>query len=102
LKKWVSNGGTLITEARFGLKDENAHLYLNPLLEDLLDVLYEFTEVTPKGFMDKLEGKPRKPQIITRKIGQGKVVYANFSLFLEIKNGEKKWQKIIRKELSKR
>ena len=92
LKNWVKIGGTLITEARFGLRDENGHLYPNPLLEDLLGVTFEYTEPdkAPKGFFVGLERKGRKQQIITKKIGKGKVVYANFSIFLEINNGSKK------------
>jgi len=95
LKKWVGKGGTLITEARFGLKDENGHLYPNPLMEDLLGVTYEYTVPTRKGFLDGLKGKAKKAQIIKKTIGKGEVVYANFSLFLEIRNGSKKWQKHI-------
>ena len=101
LKKWMKAGGTLITDARFGLKDENGHLYPKPLMEDLLGMVYEYTEPTPKGFMDGLRGKPKKAQIIRKKIGKGKIIYANFSLFLEIKNGNKKWRQLVRKEMAK-
>ncbi|MFH1825865.1 MAG: alpha-amylase family protein [bacterium] len=97
LKKWVQAGGTLITEARFGLKDENGHLYEKPLMEDLLGVKYEYTVPTKKGFFDGLKGKPKKEKLITKKIGKGKVVCANFSLFLQIRNGNKRLQKMIRK-----
>lgn len=96
LKKWVINGGTLITEARFGLKDENGHLYLKPLLEDLLGVVYDHTEITKAGFLDVLAGKPKKKQVIKKKLGKGRVIYANFSLSLEIKNGNKKWANFLR------
>ncbi|MEE8637928.1 MAG: beta-galactosidase trimerization domain-containing protein, partial [Candidatus Margulisiibacteriota bacterium] len=99
LKKWINAGGTLIAEARFGLKDENGHLYPNPLLEDLLGVIYEYTEPTRKGFLDSLKGKPKRSQITVKKIGKGKVIYANFSIFLEIKNGSKKWLKAIRRQV---
>ncbi|MDD5594072.1 MAG: beta-galactosidase, partial [Candidatus Margulisbacteria bacterium] len=81
LKNWVAAGGTLITEARFGQKDENGHLYQQPLVEELLDKVYDHGEITKNGFLDVLEGKGKKPQIITKKLGKGKVVYANFSLF---------------------
>ncbi|MBU0672018.1 MAG: beta-galactosidase, partial [Candidatus Margulisbacteria bacterium] len=57
LKDWIMTGGTLITESRFGLKDENGHLYPNPLLEDLLGVVHEYTEPTRRGFFDGLKGK---------------------------------------------
>jgi beta-galactosidase len=97
LKRWISKGGTLITEARFGLKDENGHLYPNPLLEDLLGIVYEYTVPTPKGFFDGLKGKPKKSQIITRKFGKGKIIYANFSMFLEMHYGNKKWLNQVRR-----
>jgi len=92
LKFWVMQGGKLITDARFGMKDENAHLYPVPLIEDLLNVTYDHGEVNSDGFLDVLEGYPRKYQIIERKIGKGKVVYANFSLFSIIRKGKGKWQ----------
>jgi beta-galactosidase len=90
LKKWVAAGGKLITEARFGLKDENGHLYEKPLLEELLGVVWDHGETTKDGFLDVLAGKLKKPQIIEKKIGKGKVVYANYSLFLGISKGNKK------------
>ncbi len=94
LKKWIKAGGTLITDARFGLKDENGHLYLKPLMEDLLGITYEYTEPTKDGFIDSVAAKftlpsSKKKQIITKKLGKGKVVYANYSLFLEIFNGKR-------------
>ncbi|MDD5382806.1 MAG: hypothetical protein PHH60_04030, partial [Candidatus Margulisbacteria bacterium] len=89
-------------EARFGLKDENGHLYPQPLIEDLLGIVYDHTVPTPSGFLDSLERKPKRPQVITKKIGKGKVVYANFSLFLAIRNKKKKWLNRVRKELRKR
>ena len=104
LKNWIKDGGTLITEARFGLKDENGHLYPNPLLEDLLGIVYDHTEVTKDGFLDTVKNveanfsSPKngglktaatKKKITTKKLCKGKVVYANYSLFLEIKNGLK-------------
>ncbi|NQT29489.1 MAG: beta-galactosidase [Candidatus Saganbacteria bacterium] len=98
LKKWVKNGGRLITEARFGLKDENGHLYEKPLMEDLLGIKYEYTEPTRKGFLDGIKGKRKRPQIITKKIGKGSVVYANFSLFLEIQQGSRRLKKLVRKQ----
>ncbi|MGB9612756.1 MAG: beta-galactosidase [Candidatus Margulisiibacteriota bacterium] len=90
LKKFVQNGGILIIDARFGLKDQNAHLYPKPLIEDLLAVRYDHFEVTKDGFLDILENHPQKPMIITKKVGKGKVVYANHSIFLKIKKGSEK------------
>jgi len=101
LKKWVAAGGTLITEARFGLKDGNGHLYPNPLLEDLLGETFEYAESRPKGFFVGLKGI-NKPRIVTKKIGKGKVVYANFSLFLEIRNGSGKWSSLVKKHVERR
>jgi beta-galactosidase len=97
LKMWVLRGGTLITEARFGLKDENGHLYPNPLLEDLLGVVYEYTVPTRRGFLDVLSGKANRPNLIQKKIGKGKAVYANFSIFMEIRNGSRKWLNQVRR-----
>jgi len=99
LKKFVLRGGTLITEARFGLKDENAHLYPTPLIEDLLEVTYDHFEITPDGFLDVLEDYPKKKQLIIKKAGKGKVIYANFSLFLEIRKGSKKSLSLLKKHL---
>lgn len=96
--KWVKGGGTLITEGRYGLKDENAHLYPKPLLEELVGTPYEYTEPTPRGFLVSLKGATR-PRIITKKIGKGKVVYANFSLFLEVHNGSRRWSNLIRRHI---
>jgi beta-galactosidase len=115
LKKWVSRGGTLITEARFGLKDENGHLYPNPLMEDLLGIEYEYTEPTRDGFLDvvaelalqNIKGKAsfaptkfkKKKSILIKKIGKGKAIYANFSIFLEIRNGNRKWLNAVRRKI---
>ena len=92
LIKFIRNGGILITDARFGLKDENAHLYPNPLVEELLGISYDHFEVAPDGFLDVLPGYPRKPFLIEKKIGKGKVVYVNFSLFSIVRKGESKWK----------
>ncbi|MFA5113384.1 MAG: alpha-amylase family protein [Candidatus Margulisiibacteriota bacterium] len=92
LKKWVAQGGTLITESRFGLKDENGHLYPNPLLEALLGVTWDHGEMNADGFLDVLAGHPKKNLLITKKIGRGKVLYANFSLFSVIQKGASKWR----------
>jgi len=92
LKKWIERGGKLITEARFGLKDENGHLYPKPLMEDLLGVVYDHGEVNVDGFKDQLAGRSKKYQLIERKIGRGKVIYANFSLFAIARKGKSKWR----------
>ena len=99
LKKWVAGGGTLITEARFGQKDENGHLYPKPLLEDLLGETFEYTVPIKEGFYVGLRGKAKKLRIVQKKIGKGKVVYANFSVFLEIKNGNRNLLNSVKKEI---
>ena len=71
----------------------------HPLLEDLLGVIYEYTEPKRKGFLDSLKGKVKRSQIIVKKTGKGEVIYANFSIFLEIRNGSKKWLKAIRRQV---
>lgn len=97
IKKWIKAGGKLITEARFGVKDENGHLYPNALMEDLLGIVYEYTEPTVNGLIDGLKGKPKKEQIIKKRIGKGQVIYANFSLFLAIRKGSKKWLGFVKR-----
>jgi beta-galactosidase len=105
LKKYVYDGGILITEARFGLKNENGHLNEKPLIESLVDVKYDHTEVIgddleiPEldleacGFRDMVSAKEGvvlkfsdgTPAIIEKKVGRGKIIYATFSLFLSLK-----------------
>ena len=89
---FVSEGGTLITDARFGMKDDNAHLYPNPLLEEMLGVVYDHGEINEDGFLDVIAGRPKKYHLIEKKIGKGKVVYAHFSLFSLARKGKSKWQ----------
>lgn len=99
LKKWVLSGGSLITEARFGLKNELGHLRPTPLIEDLLNIGYDHGEVTSDGFLDVLSSRPKKEQLLSKKLGRGKIVYANYSLFLKIKNGDRKLLLRIRSSL---
>jgi beta-galactosidase len=111
LQKFVYDGGTLITEARFGLKNENGHLYEKPLMEGLLDIKYDRTEIIDNesgisalnakavGFRDIVDAGSNNvlakfddghPAIIEKRIGKGKVVYAAFSIFLSILNDKNK------------
>lgn len=110
LRKYVYDGGILITEARFGAKDENGHLNEKPLIESLADVSFDHSEIidedlsvpelelTASGFRDIVstkEGVVMKmsdgsPALIEKKLGKGKVLYATFSLFLSIKKCESK------------
>jgi len=83
---FVKAGGTLISESRLGLKDEQAHLYPKPLLEELLGEEHLYTRIidepTPKGagFQDVL-AEHKEPTIIRKKLGKGRIIYATFSLF---------------------
>lgn len=104
LRKYVYDGGILITEARFGLKDEFAHLWDRPLSEKFFDVAYEKTEAigdpigiegmafNAYGYRDivsvkegvLLSYKDGRPALIEKKIGKGRALYATFSLFLSL------------------
>jgi len=121
LRKFVYDGGILITEARFGLKNENAHLYEKPLMEGLLDVKYDHTEVIDSeirisslnakavGFRDIIDPNGNNviasfddgnPAIIEKNIGKGKVIYAAFSLFLSIlRDDNKELVNLIKKHI---
>jgi len=122
LKKYVYDGGILITEARFGLKNEFAHLYQRPLLEKFFDVAYERTEIIDEsveidgipfmayGYRDLVKAregillsyKDGYPALVEKKIGKGKALYATFSLFLSIlKQAEEPILEILRKHLPK-
>jgi beta-galactosidase len=119
LTKYVYDGGVLITEARFGLKDENGHLYEFPLMEKLLDVKYDHTEIIDdklevselgvkvSGFRDVVKAlgngvmakfNDGSPALIEKKIGKGRIIYAAFSLYLSAMNDETgKLAELIRK-----
>jgi len=98
---FVNNGGILISESRFGLKDRKAYLYENPLVEKLLEIKYAHTEILNEptsiedckgqavGFLDSFEGYS-SPCIIEKKLGPGIIYYANFSLFSSVLKWDKK------------
>lgn len=112
---FVQKGGTLITEARFGSKDLNGFLYQRPLLEELVQVEFLYTEMLFDSIEfsgEKIKGvatlfrdivkstsgvvarfKDGHPAIITKEIGKGKVVYAPFNLFSTFVKGHN--QKLI-------
>jgi len=111
LKKFVYDGGTLITEARFGLKNENGHLNSKPLMESMFDIKYDHTEIIDSeigissigvkaaGFRDIIEPGANTviasyddghPAIIEKKFGKGRIVFATFSLFLSLLNDKSK------------
>lgn len=95
LKSFVKLGGTLITESRLGLKDENAHLYEKPLLEELLGEEHLYTQIIDDpsphgaGFQDVLS-KHKKPVLIKKKLGKGRIIYATFSLFPSLLKWDRK------------
>jgi hypothetical protein len=98
---FVKAGGILITEARFGAKDENAHLRELPLLCTLLEAKFERSEILSRplklskfgaaasGFRDIIRVKrgviahfaDGEAAIIERKLGRGKIIFACYSLF---------------------
>jgi len=120
LAKFVRRGGVLITEARFGMKDELAHLRTKPYLEALFSVKYLDTETLENdlklkkhggsitGFRDLVETgqgvvdlfEDGQPALIVKKIGRGTIVYACFSLFPNlIKHENRKLITTLRKYL---
>ncbi len=104
LRSYVEKGGILVTEARFGAKNENGQLHENNNLYDLLEVTSDHIETIddriylPKlrcyayGFRDLIQAptdslisyKDKYPAFIEKKIGKGKILYATFSLFMSI------------------
>jgi len=118
IRKFVYDGGLLITEARFGLKDENGHLYEKPFMEIMFDVKYDHSEIIDSeigisslgvkavGFRDIVDAGNNKviasfddghPALIEKRIGKGKVLFATFSLFLSaLKDGNNKLIDLIR------
>ncbi len=120
LKKFVEKGGVLITESRFGAKNENAHIHQKGLLGELLNVTCDHIETIgdriaiPKircyayGFRDLISGaddvlleyEDGYPAFIEKKIGRGKVLYATFSLFMSIgKLGNSRLASYVRRHL---
>lgn len=107
LIKYVKNGGILITECRFGLKDQKAYLREHPVLEDLIGVVYSYTEMIEDktalnkwganayGFRDIVSVQKKdarvvcsyadgNPALIEKRLGRGMVVCATFSLFTSL------------------
>jgi hypothetical protein len=92
LVDFMKKGGTVLSEARLGSKDQNGHLYQHPLLEELLGEKHLYTRIldgaeTVKklglpihGFSDVLE-KHIFPAIITKTIGKGRLIFSTFNLF---------------------
>jgi len=122
LHEFVSRGGMLLCESRFGLKDEYGRLYEKPLLEEFFGVKHLYTEILEDpadikevkavacGFRDvissdsgiSLKFKDGKPALIKKKIGKGQVLYATFSLFPSLVKGEnRKMVDYLRDEIRK-
>jgi len=120
LLSYVGNGGTLVTEARFGAKNENAGLHEKPILDDFLKIKSHHIETIddriyiPKlrswayGFRDLVEDdedtivkyKDGYPAFIERKVGKGKILYSTFSLFMSVgKTGNERLADFVRSHL---
>jgi hypothetical protein len=101
MQNFVKHGGTLITEARFGLRDANGFLSDPPLIEKLIKVRYLYTEsldgkvplqhapVLATLWRDVVECTDGvmahyadgHPAWIEQPVGKGRVIYATFALF---------------------
>lgn len=110
LKKFVNQGGILVSDSRLGLKDERAHLRINPGFQNIVKFRYIATEILDSkipiaklkarvdGFRDLVDteqGVLAKysdgyPAIIEKNIGYGKVIYSTFSLFSNLRHWENK------------
>jgi len=120
LKKYLYDGGILITEARFGLKNERGRLYERPLIDTIFDIRYDHTETIKDkigipsletnayGFRDIVSPQngvlaafdDGHPALVEKKIGKGKLLYATFSLFLSSsKEKDQKLAEIIRSHI---
>jgi len=124
LKKYLEQGGILITESRFGVKTPMGWLYERPLMEKFLGLRRRHHELIEEGaeplikqinaraygFKDVVETKNKiiarfkdnSPALIEIKVGKGKIIYACFSLFLScLKQGNGGLIKIVRRYLPK-
>ncbi|NQU18286.1 MAG: beta-galactosidase [Candidatus Saganbacteria bacterium] len=110
IRKFVESGGILVSDSRFGTKDQRAHLRKISLIQNWLKFSYKATEIIPSklsiakfkskvdGFRDLIDtedGVLAKysdgfPAIIEKNIGKGKVIYATFSLFSNLRHWENK------------
>lgn len=121
LIKFVEDGGILVTESRFGVKNEYGALHERQLIEDFLSVTSDHIETIddrisiPKirsyayGFRDLISSTESQilleyddgyPAFIEKNIGRGKVLYATFSLFLSTgKTGNGRIVDFVRKWL---
>jgi len=121
LMSFVINGGTLITESRFGAKNENGGLHENQILNDFLGISSDHIETIgdriyiPKirsyayGFRDLiknadgvlLEYEDGYPAFIEKKIGKGKIIFATFSLFMSVgKTGNARLADYVRSQMT--
>lgn len=103
LQEFMEQGGQVVCEARLGHKDFNGKLFPLPLAEKFLDFKYIDTEILEekkkittlpaisKGFREKVASghalfsfDDGYPALIEKTFGRGKILYATFSLFLNL------------------
>ena len=114
---FVSNGGTVISESRFAIKDKNGMLHKENLLKKYFDIevnaseiIDEFVEIPDYyfeayGFREWIESdgkiiakfEDETPAIILKDINKGRFIYAAFSLFMSLQENrdDKLFYKII-------
>jgi beta-galactosidase len=111
LRKFIYDGGIVITECRFGLKNEFGHLYEHPLMDSMMEVKYDHTDIVDwnlrisslgakvVGFRDVVDAGDNNvlavyddgnPAFIEKRVGKGKIIMATFSLFLSALQDENK------------
>lgn len=122
LMDFVKKGGVLVTESRFGAKNENAKLHETGLVNELLGITGDHIEtIDDRIFIPKLrshaygfrelflnyKGKAigysdGYPALIEKNIGEGKLLYATFSLFMSsLKTGNSRLPDHIKEFLPK-
>lgn len=124
LKKYVENGGVIVTESRFGAKTENGWLQKTPLMQKCLGLKRSHHEIIDSGDEPNIPDLKAKaygykdvvatdetvlgkfedgnPALIELSIGKGKLIYACFSLFIScLKEENSELIKSIRKYFPK-
>ncbi|MBU1871173.1 beta-galactosidase, partial [Patescibacteria group bacterium] len=107
LREFLEDGGKVVTEARFGMKDEMGHLYPTPLISNIVksqnlscEIIEE--DISVEGLANNITGfkTEGQPNLGVIEIGKGKLIYANFSLFPNLtKPGNEALVERIRKEI---
>jgi len=124
LEKFVENGGTLITESRFGAKTDMGVLQTVPLMDKCIGLKRKHHELIDKGQEPSIPSLKAKacgykdvivtdekvvakfqdgnPAIIEVKVGKGKILYGCFSMFIScLVKGNDGIMNTIRKYLPK-